>query len=98
MPGSNSMVRDRRSSGGEALGRVHGGAAHRGRHAEAEQQAGRGDAVGHAQGAVDELCSEADDDIQQKIRGQFHAGEEPLKVFQYPRRPPVSKVRTGISA
>lgn len=57
-------VGEARRQGRADLGEVDGGRGRRRRGAEEEQQGGRGDAVGHAQAAVDQLGAEADEGDQ----------------------------------
>src|SRR5262245_65147266 len=56
-----------RSARGERLGRVHASARSGGRHTEAEQDRTRGDAIGHADSAIDHLRDEADEDVKKDV-------------------------------
>jgi hypothetical protein len=64
---AETPVREAGDAGGEHLGRVDAGARGRGRKAEAEHDRGPGQAVGHANGTVDELGREADRDEENEV-------------------------------
>jgi hypothetical protein len=64
---ADAPVGEAGGAGGEDFRRVDAGRGHGGRGAERHENAGGGQAVGHADGAVDHLGDEADDDEEEQI-------------------------------
>ena len=89
---AEAPMSDARGAGGEGLGRVHAGARGGGRHAEAEQHRARGDAIGHADGAVDHLRDETDDDVKKDVVP--HAGPRDVRDAGL-APPPARRLRRG---